>query len=103
MVAALEFGTTNSGFAFSMRHEFEKDPLQMHCTRIKYAGAGAGTRSSLKQTTCLLLDKEKKFVAFGYDAENRYAGLVMNKEQYDYYFFDHFTMSLYNNEVFHFK
>ena len=27
MVAALEFGTTNSGYAFSMIYEFEKDPL----------------------------------------------------------------------------
>jgi hypothetical protein len=31
----------------------------------------------MKTPTCLLLDKEKKFVAFGYEAENQYAELVI--------------------------
>jgi len=50
-----------------------------------------------------LLNKEKQFVDFGFDAENKYADLVMDGEQDDYYFFYRFTMSLYNNEVFHLK
>jgi hypothetical protein len=50
-----------------------------------------------------LLNKKKQFEAFGYDAENRYAELIMEEEQDDYYFFDRFTMSLNNNEVFHLK
>jgi hypothetical protein len=48
-----------------------------------------------------LLDKEKKFVAFGYEAENQYAELVMEKEHDDYYFFHRFKMNLHNNKVFH--
>jgi hypothetical protein len=43
-----------------------------------------------------LLDKEKKFVAFGYDAENQYADLVMDKKHDDYYFFHRFKMNLQN-------
>jgi hypothetical protein len=58
---------------------------------------------STKTSTCLLLDKEKQFVAFGYDAEDRYEQLVMDEEHANYYFFDRFTMSLHNNEVFHLK
>jgi hypothetical protein len=58
---------------------------------------------SEKTATCLLLDKEKKCVAFGYDAAIQYAELVKNEKQNDYYFFDRFTMSLHNNEVFHLK
>lgn len=29
LVAAIDFGTTFSGWAFSFKHEFEKDPLKM--------------------------------------------------------------------------
>ena len=101
IVAALEFGTTYSRFAFSTRHQFEKDPLVFKCISMEITGVGS--KWSSHQKTCLLLDKEKKLVAFGYDAENRYPDLIMNKEQYDYYFFDRFTRSLHNNEVFHLK
>jgi hypothetical protein len=38
---------------------------------------------SLKTPTCLLLDDKKQLVAFGYDAENRYADIVMDGEQDD--------------------
>jgi hypothetical protein len=47
-----------------------------------------------------LLDKEKKFVAFGYDAENQYADLVMDKKYDDYYFFHGFKMNLHSSKVF---
>jgi hypothetical protein len=96
MVAALDFGTTFSGYAFSMRHEFEAEPLKIHCNIWN-----AGALSSIKTPTCLLLDKEKKFVAFGYEAENQYADLVMDNEHDDYYFFHRFKMNLHNNKVFH--
>jgi hypothetical protein len=97
MVAALEFGTT-SGYAFSLKKHFERNPLN-----IIYYKWNTGTSLSLKTPTCLLLNNEKQFVAFGSDAENRYADLIMEGEQDDYYFFDRFTMNLHNNEVFHLK
>jgi hypothetical protein len=97
IVAALELGTTHSCCALSTRHKFEENPLSIRCI------AGGRAHLSCQEKTCLLLDKEKKLVAFGYDAENRYSYLIMNKEQYDYYFFDRFTRSLHNNEVFHLK
>ena len=95
-VAAIEFDTTNYCFAYSMRNEFGTDPLKI-C--IWYLPGSL----SEKLPTCLLLDKEKQFMAFGYDAVHRYAELVMDEKQDDYYFFDRFTMSLHNNEVFHLK
>ena len=90
MVVSLVFGTTNSGCAFSMIQDFNRDPLNMWTGEF-------GT------SACLLLDKEKQFEAFGYDTENRYAELVMDEEHANYYFFDRFTMSLHNNEVCHLK
>ena len=97
MVAALDFGTTFSGYAFSMRHEFEAEPLKIHCN---IWDGGARALSSIKTPTCLLLDKEKKFVAFGYEAENQYADLVMDNEHDDYYFFHRFKMNLHSSKVF---
>jgi hypothetical protein len=99
MVAALEFGTTTSGYFLSSRDEFERDSLNISC----YCWNNGPIPLSIKTLTCLLLNKKKQFEAFGYDAENRYDELVMDEEQDDYYFFDRFTMSLHNNEVFHLK
>ena len=93
MVVSLVFGTTKSGSAVSMIHEFNKDPLNIHLHKMWNRVFGT--------STCLLLDKEKQFEAFGDDAEDRYDELVMDEEHANYYFFDRFTMSLHNNEVFH--
>ena len=99
--AALEFGTTYSGYAFSTKSEFKREPLNILCKQEWKAGDQ--NMLSLKAPTCILLDKEKKYVAFGNDAAIHYAELVENEKQNDYYFFDRFTMSLHNNEVFHLK
>jgi len=93
VVAAFEFGTTYAGLAYSFMSKFETDPLTIHFHTWRF--------QSFKTPTFLLLDKEKQFVAFGYDAHIQYDELVHNNEQDDYYFFDRFTMSLHNNEVFH--
>ena len=97
LVAALEIGTTNASFALSFGNDFTRDPLNMRCFVCH------SPELSFKTPTCILLDTKKQCVAFGYDAENRYTELVMDEEQDDYYFFDRFTMSLHNNEVFHLK
>ena len=97
MVVALDFGTTYSGYAFSTQHEFEADPLRMHANQAWNSGGKA--LLSLKTQTCLLLDDKKQFVAFGYDAENRYDDIVMDGEQDDYRYFHRFKMNLHNNKV----
>ncbi|OPL33181.1 hypothetical protein AM593_07742, partial [Mytilus galloprovincialis] len=58
--------------------------------------AGSRQLLSLKTPTCLLLDSDKNFVAFGYEAENEYAELVMEEEHHEYYYFHRFKMRLYN-------
>ena len=51
--------------------------------------------------TVLLLDPEKKFLAFGHDAEKKYAELLLNQPEYakQCYYFARFKMQIYNNEV----
>ncbi|CAG2206558.1 unnamed protein product [Mytilus edulis] len=92
IVAAIDFGTTYSGYAFSTRSDFKKNPLQIQANHAW----NAGQLMSLKAPTCLLLDSDKNIVAFGYEAENIYAELVMDEEHHDYYYFHRFKMRLYN-------
>ena len=97
MVAALDFGTTYSGYAFSMLHEFKENPLKIHANQAWNSGGRA--LLSLKTPTCLLLDRNKQLVAFGYDAENQYADIVMDGKQHEFYYFHRFKMNLHNNKV----
>ena len=98
LVAAIDFGTTYSGYAFSLKHDYQKDPLKIHVNQAW--NAGGRQLMSLKTPTCLLLDNNKKFVSFGYEAENKYADLAMDGEQNKYYYFYSFKMKLHNNKVF---
>ncbi|XP_063447377.1 heat shock 70 kDa protein 12A-like [Mytilus trossulus] len=95
LVAAIDFGTTYSGYAFSMRHEFKTDPLKIHANQAWNSGGRA--LLSLKTPTCLLLNNKKELDSFGYEAENKYADIVMDDEQDNYYYFQRFKMNLHNN------
>ena len=68
--AAIDFGTTYSGYAFSWRDMPEKI----------YMNKGWITDQliSFKTSTCVLLDTQKQFHAFGYEAENKYVYLAEN-------------------------
>ncbi|VDI52483.1 Hypothetical predicted protein [Mytilus galloprovincialis] len=96
LVAAIDFGTTYSGYAFSMRHEFKTDPLKIHANQAWNSGGRA--LLSLKTPTCLLLNDKKELDSFGYEAENKYADIVMDDEQDNYYYFHRFKMNLHNNK-----
>ena len=98
VVAVIEMGTEYSNFAFSLINQ-----LTTYQHEIDFAHLTKGFTEDIRQPTCLLLDGRKQYVAFGSDAENRYAILDYDKEQDDYYFFDRFTTSLHTNEVFHLK
>ena len=65
LTAAIDFGTTFSGYAFSFRSS--RDDIHMN----RNWGASLGCQSS-KTPTCVLTDSSNKFIAFGFDAEERY-------------------------------
>ena len=96
VVAAIDFGTTYSGYAFSFKHEYEKEP-----TKVSSNNWTAGTRGlvSLKTPTTLLLRPDKTFEAFGYEAEDRYADLALDEEHGDWYYFRRFKMMLFEKIV----
>lgn len=95
VVAAIDFGTTFSGYAYAMRHDFLNKPPKITTPNW----IGGGNIISSKNPTVLLLDSKQKFVAFGFEAEDKYAELAADGEHKDYYFFRRFKMSLYNATV----
>ena len=99
MVAAIDFGTTFSGYAFSTRADFEKDPLKISANQAWVSGQRY--LLSLKTPTTLLLTKAGKFVSFGYEAEMKYYNnIALENEMEDYLFFERFKMKLHqHNEV----
>lgn len=90
VVAAIDFGTMYSGYAFSLTQDWKKP--------YTYTWYG-GSAPSYKNPTVLLLDSNQKFVAFGYDAEDQYSKLTAKKVHEDYYYFQRFKMILHQDLV----
>lgn len=91
VVAAIDFGTTYSGYAYSMTDDYKKDKLNISSATWKSA-----TMISPKTPTSVLLDSDKALVAFGYDAESEYTLLAEKNEHEDFYYFRRFKMELFN-------
>ncbi|KAK3100280.1 hypothetical protein FSP39_017450 [Pinctada imbricata] len=94
-VAAIDFGTTFSGYAFAMRHNFLKDKANIHTTNWI---APSGGITSLKTPTTLLLNPDKSFNSFGYDAEAAYTSLSEDDKHENYFYFRRFKMSLFDRD-----
>ncbi|XP_033743555.1 heat shock 70 kDa protein 12A-like [Pecten maximus] len=94
-VAAIDFGTTYSGYAFSFRHDYMKDPSKINTNQTWIAGHR--NLFSLKVPTCVLLQPDQTFHSFGYEAEDKYTELFQDDEHEDWYFFKRFKMTLHNN------
>ncbi|KAK3590671.1 hypothetical protein CHS0354_026199 [Potamilus streckersoni] len=92
LVAAMDFGTSFSGYAFS----FSNDPMKVQTNQAWVAGSTQ--LISLKTTTCILLTPRQEFHSFGYEAENKYADLALDGVHKDWYFFKKFKMLLHNTE-----
>ena len=95
-VAAIDFGTTYSGYAFSFRSDFLRDPLKIVTNQWS---TGSNQSVSLKTSTCVLFDPQQKFHSFGFDAEDMYAELASNENHDDWYYFKRFKMMLYEKKV----
>ena len=97
LVAAIDFGTTYSGYAFSFKHDYQIDPTKVSTNQNWVAGSMQLV--SLKAPTCVLFDKNKKFHSFGYEAENVYSELALDNEHQQWYFFRRFKMVLHGAKV----
>lgn len=113
-VAAIDFGTTYSGFAFSWKHEWSK---------VQVISKYSVDFMSRKVPTSLLLKPDQSFYAFGTDAESIYTQMaekrdsdsdsdsdseinggkekLPNKNCSDHYYFHRFKMLLHENKNLH--
>ncbi|OWF38508.1 Heat shock 70 kDa protein 12B [Mizuhopecten yessoensis] len=93
-VAAIDFGTTYSGYAFSSKDAFEEDPL-----KISTNSWNSGSDLSYKAPTALLLTPKKEFKSFGYTAETDYTQMAEDGADLSkHYYFHRFKMLLHNNK-----
>ncbi|KAL3879863.1 hypothetical protein ACJMK2_032141 [Sinanodonta woodiana] len=92
LVAAIDFGTTYSGWAFSFKHEYDTDPTKIGA-RQWYGGQLVSMKAP---TTVLIKPDAKTFDSFGYEAETRYIELASddNNEHKRWYYFRRFKMML---------
>ncbi|XP_078325401.1 heat shock 70 kDa protein 12A-like [Crassostrea virginica] len=95
LVAAIDFGTTFSGYAFSFLHDYKKDPLKISTNSWT---AGVGQLMTLKTSTCVLFDATEKFHSFGFEAEEKYSNLALEDNHHDWYYFRRFKMMLYDKK-----
>lgn len=98
LVAAIDFGTSSSGCAFSFRHGYKEDPLDIQFIK-KWMGDNDCYIVSEKRPTCVLLSPQKEFLSFGYEAEQKYSELAFDSNHYDHYFFKEFKMVLHETRV----
>ena len=88
-VVAIDFGTTYSGYIFSLSGD-ELNFYSPQCWNYGHGGAAA----SLKTPTSLLLNPDKTLHSFGFEAEDAFAGFVAADSHHQYYFFQRFKMEL---------
>ena len=96
IVAAIDFGTTFSGYAFALRHEYKVDRVRVSGNRWQ---RGSQPVFSLKTSSCILFDPTQKFHSFGSDAEDKYIDLAQEDENIDWFYFKRFKMQLYDKHV----
>jgi len=84
-VAAIDFGTTYSGYAFSPK----SDPHDIQTCKWQN-----GNFESSKAPTSVLIDLKKNFLAFGYEAENKFIENAAKDEPDVLYYFKRFKMIL---------
>ncbi|KAK3603244.1 hypothetical protein CHS0354_007575 [Potamilus streckersoni] len=94
MVVAIDFGTTFSSWACSLRHEYEENPTKVHVRQW----VGGDHISAKAPTTVLIRPDGKTLEAFGYEAEDRYADLVEKGGHKLWYYFRRFKMKIYNDD-----
>lgn len=95
IVAAIDFGTTYSGFAFSLPRSSDSEVILQKWV----PNTADKSDASLKTPTSLLLDDKNDFVAFGFDAEEKYKDLVEDERHEHFRFFKNFKMKLHREKL----
>ena len=93
-VAAIDFGTTFSGLAFSCSVEQTRNTNKIHLQQWPHQGP-----LSAKAPTSVLFNPDKTLHSFGYEAEEFFHDESSDSDLTQFYFFKNFKMYLYDNQV----
>ncbi|XP_052795672.1 heat shock 70 kDa protein 12A-like [Mya arenaria] len=109
IVAAIDFGTTFSGFVLSFLDDYRQDKTS-HILSHEWS-SGEGSRTA-KTPTAVLLKPDTSLDSFGYEAENRFLSENVDDDEDDeqsdrsdivdpetWYFFRNFKMKLYGDKL----
>lgn len=102
VIAAIDFGTTYSGYAYIFRDELDKAKNSNEKCNVIYKHWQSGSEAGIcshKTPTCLLLNPEGNFDSFGYPAEEKYYNLMNDDAHHGWKFFKRFKMVLLNEKV----
>lgn len=93
-MAAIDFGNASSGYSYAMESMIENNPPIIF---VPTWFDSFRTLISHKTSTTVLLNKHQELVAFGFEAEFKYAELIANEYAEHYFYFRHFKMMLYDH------
>ena len=101
VVVAIDIGTAFSGYAYSYKYDFEKNPLQIYTPTWPYFQTLA-----YKTSTVLMLHEDRETMFFGSEAEEKMSfdniedEQDREKEMSKWYYFKTFKMDLYEQVLF---
>lgn len=86
LVVAFNIGEIYTGYTFSTNAQFNDDPMKINgiLWHSQY------NRMSNQTPTSIILNAEKGFQSFGFEAENHYILSFENNENNNFYFFQYF-------------
>ena len=96
IIAAIDFGTTYSGYAFSTLDQLQKEPTKIFTVAWN---PGLGKNVSTKTPTCVLFKPDKTFHSCGFKAEEKYTDLAFDGDHKEWFYFRRFKMILYDAMV----
>ncbi|KAH3714839.1 hypothetical protein DPMN_057540 [Dreissena polymorpha] len=99
IVAAIDFGTTYSGYAFQLTQDYDSKNPTFKIMSPQAWNSGKTQLTSMKTPTCLLLDNNGDLDCFGYEAEEKYANLCLDNDHGNWYYFRRFKMRLHDSSV----
>ncbi|XP_069129903.1 heat shock 70 kDa protein 12A-like isoform X2 [Argopecten irradians] len=96
IIAAIDIGSTYSGYSFGIVDDLVKDRTAMFVNKTWISGNPRLT--TMKTPTSVLFTPEKRFHSFGYEAEWKYSQLAADKVNGGWYYFRRFKMAVLTDE-----
>ncbi|XP_052078815.1 heat shock 70 kDa protein 12A-like [Mytilus californianus] len=96
IVAAIDFGTTYSGFAYCKHSDYRNNPANPSIYCHTWNDGASHIRE--KAPTCVLFKPDGTFHSFGFDAVNYFYDNAEKTDFTQWYYFEHFKMMLFSEK-----